>query len=101
MHYKINQVDIELMADEDATEFLADKDLIGKPFKDEDEMNEYVGFFERQYNVNIDSLMYEICTTELEDKEEWDWMIADAMEEAEATGRSFDHIMGEHLAGIH
>ena len=104
MHYEITSIDsVYRSYDEsvDVQEFFKDKDCIGKTFDTDDAMQEYIFALEQEYAIDIESFSYMEHKTEEEEEEEWNSLIASAWDEAEDTGRSFDHIMGEHLAGIH
>ena len=104
MHYEITSIDsVYNAADEsvDVQEFFKDKDCIGKTFATDDAMEKYIGSLEQEYAIDIESFSFMEHKTEEEEEEEWNYMLSSAMDEAEASGRSFDHIMGERLAGIH
>ena len=80
-------------------EFFKDKDIIGKAFDTDDEMQEAIFKFEQDYSIDIESFSFVEETTEEEDEEEWNDTLSSALDEARETGRPFDHIMGEILGG--
>ena len=83
----------------DVTEFFSDKDIIGKVFDTEDQMQEAVFKLEQDYQIDIESFSYLEHTSEEEDEAAWNETLTSAMEEAEESGRPFDHIMSEILGG--
>ena len=87
--------------DIDVSEFFKDKEIIGKVFDNEDEMQEAILKLAQEYQIDIESFSFDEHTTEEDDEAAWDETVSAAYEEAESSGRSFDHIMGEILAGIH
>ena len=104
MHYEITSIDSAYRSYDDVVdvkEFFKDKDCIGKTFDTDDAMQEFILALEQEYAIDIESFSYMEHKTEEEEEEEWNYMLSSAMDEAEASGRPFDHIMGERLAGIH
>lgn len=84
----------------DTAEFFKDKNIIGRMFDTEDEMHTAITKLEQEYALDIESFSFMEHTTEEEDQAEWDATVSAAYDEAESTGQSVDHIMGEILGGV-
>jgi len=97
----INSVYSADNADIDIQQFFKDKQIIGRFFESDDELDEAIDKLERDHNITIESFSMVEHKTEEEHQEEWDDMLSSAMDESEDSGRSFDHIMGERLAGMY
>ena len=93
--YYINQEDV------DVSQFVKDNDVIGRVFDSEEAMDAFIYQLEDDHEMKIESFTIVEHMTEEEHEEEWNSLIASAWDESEDSGRSFDHIMGEHLAGIY
>ena len=73
--------------------------FIGMKFDSLEDMDSFQDNLEKIYGDNVVFTYIEHLTEE-EEEEEWDNTIASALAESEATGQSFDHIMGEVLGGV-
>ena len=74
--------------------------LKGKTFDDYEEMEQWIDLIAEKYGICFESFSFRENKTEEEEQEEWDNTLLAAMEESEATGQPFDHIMGEILGGV-
>ena len=74
--------------------------LKGKTFDDIEEMDQWIDLIAEKHGICFDSFSFRENKTEEEEEEEWSDTLLAAMEESEATGQPFDHIMGEILGGV-